>query len=119
MAESYQYLSVETSERIATITVQRPDKLNALNADTIAELDRAARQVAADAAIGAVILTGSGAKAFVAGADIAELSTMGPLSGVRVSRQGQETFRFLETMPKPVIAAVNGFALGGGLELAL
>jgi enoyl-CoA hydratase len=118
MAETYEYLGVEKSARIALITLQRPEKLNALNAGTIAELDRAVRNAAADSDIGGVIVTGAG-KAFVAGADIAELVEMGPLTGVRVSRQGQETFRFIERMPKPVIAAVNGFALGGGLELAL
>jgi enoyl-CoA hydratase len=104
---------------IAIITVNRPDKLNALNADTVRQLDGALREVRADDAVRAVILTGSGEKAFVAGADIAELAQMGPIDGVQVSRDGQDTFRMLERMPKPVIAAVNGFALGGGLELAL
>jgi enoyl-CoA hydratase len=115
----FQYITVESAEGIATITVNRPDKLNALNAATIDELDRAFRDVAADDAVLAVIVTGAGAKAFVAGADIGELSAMGPLDGIAVSRRGQSAFRFLETMRKPVVAAVNGFALGGGLELAL
>lgn len=104
---------------IAIITVNRPDKLNALNADTVKQLDAIVREVRDDDSIRAVILTGSGEKAFVAGADIAELSQMGPIDGVQVSRDGQDTFRMLERMPKPVIAAVNGFALGGGLELAM
>jgi enoyl-CoA hydratase len=104
---------------LAIITLNRPDKLNALNADTIRQLDAIVREVRDDDAIRAVILTGSGEKAFVAGADIAELSKMGPMDGVQVSREGQETFRMLERLPKPVIAAVNGFALGGGLELAM
>jgi enoyl-CoA hydratase len=104
---------------IALIAVNRPDKLNALNAATIRRLDEVLREARADDAVRAVILTGAGEKAFVAGADIAELATMGPIDGVQVSRDGQETFRMLERMPKPVIAAVNGFALGGGLELAL
>ncbi|HSJ09743.1 MAG TPA: enoyl-CoA hydratase-related protein [Longimicrobiales bacterium] len=104
---------------IAVVTVNRPDKLNALNAATVRRLDEVLREVRDDASIRAVILTGSGEKAFVAGADIAELSKMGPIDGVQVSRDGQATFRMLERMPKPVIAAVNGFALGGGLELAL
>ncbi|HSJ07102.1 MAG TPA: enoyl-CoA hydratase-related protein [Longimicrobiales bacterium] len=107
------------SDGIALVTVNRPDKLNALNAETVSRLDAILREIAADDDIRAVVLTGAGAKAFVAGADIAELSRMGPVDGVQVSRAGQGTFRFLERMPKPVIAAVNGFALGGGLELAL
>jgi enoyl-CoA hydratase len=119
MAEAYEFLAVEKTGRSAVITLQRPEKLNALNAETIAELNRAVRDASADADVGGVIITGAGTKAFVAGADIAELARMGPLTGIRVSRQGQETFRFIERMPKPVIAAVNGFALGGGLELAL
>jgi enoyl-CoA hydratase len=104
---------------LALVEVNRPDKLNALNAATIRRLDEVLRDVRADDAVRAIILTGAGEKAFVAGADIAELATMGPIDGVQVSRDGQETFRMLERMPKPVIAAVNGFALGGGLELAL
>jgi enoyl-CoA hydratase len=104
---------------LALVAVNRPDKLNALNAATIQRLDEVLREVRADDAVRAIILTGTGEKAFVAGADIAELATMGPIDGVQVSRDGQETFRMLERMPKPVIAAVNGFALGGGLELAL
>ncbi|MBX6362595.1 MAG: enoyl-CoA hydratase/isomerase family protein [Gemmatimonadetes bacterium] len=115
----YRFLTIERTDAIATVTVQRPEKLNALNADTIVELDAALRELEADDAVRGVILTGAGEKAFVAGADIAELAKMGPLSGVRISRQGQDAFRFLERMRKPVIAAVNGFALGGGLELAL
>jgi len=107
------------ADGIAIITVNRPDKLNALNADTVKQLDGVVREVRDDDGIRAVILTGSGEKAFVAGADIAELSQMGPIDGVQVSRDGQDTFRMLERMPKPVIAAVNGFALGGGLELAM
>ncbi|HSJ25511.1 MAG TPA: enoyl-CoA hydratase-related protein [Longimicrobiales bacterium] len=104
---------------LAVITVNRPDKLNALNADTVKQLDAVVREVRDDDTIRAVILTGAGEKAFVAGADIAELSKMGPIDGVQVSRAGQDTFRELERLPKPVIAAVNGFALGGGLELAM
>jgi enoyl-CoA hydratase len=113
------YIKLEARDNIAVITVNRPDKLNALNAETVTELRTALEQVASDATIRAVILTGAGEKSFVAGADIAELSKMTPIGGIDVSRQGQDTFRFLETMRKPVIAAVDGFALGGGLELAL
>jgi enoyl-CoA hydratase len=119
MANAYQYLRIEQQDELATLVIQRPEKLNALNGELIAELDRAFRQLAEDDSVRGIILTGAGEKAFVAGADIAELAQMGPLSGVRTSRQGQDAFRFLEQMPKPVIAAVNGFALGGGLELAL
>ena len=115
----YKTLRVERSGRRATVTVSRPDKLNALNAETIGELDRAFREIAEDDAVGGVIITGEGEKSFVAGADIAELAKMGPVDGIGVSRKGQEAFRRLERMGKPVVAAVNGFALGGGMELAL
>ncbi len=115
----YRFIVVDEAEGLATVTVSRPDKLNALNADTVAELGEAFRALADERAVHAVVLTGAGEKAFVAGADIAELAQMGPVTGVAVSRQGQDVFRFIERMPKPVIAAVNGFALGGGLELAL
>ncbi|HEY0810803.1 MAG TPA: enoyl-CoA hydratase-related protein [Longimicrobiales bacterium] len=118
MAE-LRFVKLESRDAIAVITINRPDKLNALNADTVNELRSALEQVASDNNTRAVILTGAGEKSFVAGADIAELARMNPLSGIEVSRQGQDTFRFMETMRKPVIAAVNGFALGGGLELAL
>jgi enoyl-CoA hydratase len=112
-------LLVEKRDGIATVSINRPDKLNALNEQTIRELGDAARALAEDAAVRGIIVTGVGAKAFVAGADIAELATMSPLHGVAVSRLGQRVFRDLELSPKPVIAAVNGFALGGGCELAL
>jgi enoyl-CoA hydratase len=118
MAEQH-FLQVASADHIATVTVNRPDKLNALNADIVAGLFEVFRALAADPAVRAVILTGAGEKAFVAGADIAELARMTPISGIDVSRAGQDAFRFIETMRKPVIAAVNGFALGGGLELAL
>jgi enoyl-CoA hydratase len=113
------HVRVEVDGNLATVTIDRPDKLNALNAGIIAELGAAVSRLAADDSIRGVLLTGAGPKAFVAGADIAELARMGPISGVRVSRDGQEVFRAIERMPKPVVAAVNGFALGGGCELAL
>jgi len=119
MPDRPQYVKIERKEGYAIVIVSRPEKLNALNAETIAELNLAFRRLAEDEAVRGIIVTGAGEKAFVAGADIAELSRMGSLDGIRVSRQGQDAFRFLETMGKPVIAAVNGFALGGGLELAL
>jgi enoyl-CoA hydratase len=119
MNEGYEFLKLDRDAAIATVTINRPDKLNALNAATVREIDRAFRILRDDDAVRGVIVTGAGAKSFVAGADIGELAQMGPLSGIRISRAGQDAFRFIERMPKPVIAAVNGFALGGGLELAL
>ena len=119
MNQDFEYIRVEITDGLAVVEINRPDKLNALNADTISELDRAFRGLAANTEVRGAVLTGSGAKAFVAGADISELAKMDSLGGIQVSRQGQDTFRFIERMGKPVIAAVNGFALGGGLELAL
>lgn len=115
----YTTLSFTVAERIARVTIERPDKLNALNAAVIAELGEAATQIAGDPAVGGAILTGSGAKAFVAGADISEISGQGAMDGRERSLAGQRVFRSLERCGKPVIAAVNGFALGGGCELAM
>src|SRR5919112_2106200 len=112
-------LLFELSDGIARITINRPDKLNALNATVIAELADAITRVETDAAVRGVILTGAGAKAFVAGADITELSEQTPMEGKARSLLGQQVFRRLERCGKPVIAAVNGFALGGGCELAM
>ena len=112
-------IKVERRNAIAVVTINRADKLNALNADIVAKLGERMREVAQDSAVRGVILTGAGEKAFVAGADIGELAQMSPLSGIQVSRAGQDVFRFIETMRKPVVAAINGFALGGGLELAI
>lgn len=115
----YTTLSFTVAERIARVTIERPDKLNALNAAVIAELGEAATQIAGDPAVGGAILTGAGAKAFVAGADISEISGQGAMDGRERSLAGQRVFRSLERCGKPVIAAVNGFALGGGCELAM
>jgi len=112
-------LRFEVDEGIALVTIHRPDKLNALNAATIDELAVVVDEVARRDDVRGAIITGAGAKAFVAGADIGELAKMGPVDGVEVSRQGQRVFRAIELSRKPVIAAVNGFALGGGCELAL
>jgi enoyl-CoA hydratase len=115
---SYQFLRLDVADRIATLTVNRPDKLNALNDATMAELRRAIGQLRSDAAVGGIIVTGAG-RAFVAGADIAELRSKSSAEAQDLARRGQETFRLFETSPKPVVAAVNGFALGGGCELAM
>ncbi len=115
---SYQFLTFTVADRIATITVNRPDKLNALNDATIAELGVAIDEARSRDDVGGVILTGAG-RAFVAGADISELGTQTPLEGMRRARAGQEIFRRFETSPKPTIAMINGFALGGGCELAM
>lgn len=114
----YQFLTFDVSDRIATITVNRPDKLNALNDATIAELGVAIDEAVSRDDVGAVLLTGAG-RAFVAGADIAELQSQSPLEAQRRARAGQTIFRRFETSPKPTVAAINGFALGGGCELAM
>lgn len=119
MSDNFEYIELEQRDNIAVVTINRPDKLNALNAATVAEVRAAFESLRAREEVRAVILTGVGEKAFIAGADIVELSQMTPLTGTQVSRAGQETLRIVETMPVPVIAAINGFALGGGLEFAL
>ena len=114
----YQHLLVSVQDRIATLTVNRPDKLNALNAALIGELGAAIDEMQGRDDVAALILTGAG-RAFVAGADIAELTGTSALEGKRLARRGQEIFRRFEISPKPTVAAVNGFALGGGCELAM
>ncbi len=104
---------------IARVTINRPDKLNALNGTVIAELDEAVERIRTDSAIQAVLLTGAGTKAFVAGADIAEIEGQGAMDGRARALAGQRMMRRLEQCGKPVVAAVNGFALGGGCELAM
>jgi enoyl-CoA hydratase len=116
---TYSTLLFETRDGVATTTINRPDKLNALNATVIAELGDVAGRLESDAAIRGMILTGAGSKAFVAGADIGEIAAQGPVDGKERSLAGQRVFRRLERCGKPVIAAVNGFALGGGCELAM
>lgn len=107
------------ADGIATLTVNRPEKLNALNAQTISELGEAVAEIATNGSIRGVVLTGAGEKAFVAGADIGGIQFASPLAARHSSQIGQAVFRRLERLEKPVIAAINGFALGGGLELAL
>jgi enoyl-CoA hydratase len=115
----YTTLLFEVADGIARVTVNRPDKLNALNTTVLAELSDAVERIETDDAIRGVILTGAGPKAFVAGADIGEIGQQGPVDGKARSLRGQRIFRRLERCGKPVIAAVNGFALGGGCELAM
>ena len=116
---TYSTLLFEVRDGIAFVTINRPDKLNALNDAVIEDLDRAVARVESDDAIKGVLLTGAGPKAFVAGADIGELATQDSLSGKARAMRGQAVFRRLERCGKPVVAAVNGFALGGGCELAM
>ena len=113
------YIKVERDDEVAIVIIDRQDKLNALNADVVQEIGEVFGRLRDDDAVRAVILTGAGEKAFVAGADIGELATMNSMTGVAVSRAGQEVFRAIELFPKPVLAAVGGYALGGGCELAL
>jgi enoyl-CoA hydratase len=112
-------LLFELTDGIARITVNRPDKLNALNAVVFGELGDAVTRIETDAAVRGVIVTGAGTKAFVAGADINELTEQGVTGGRNRALLGQQVFRRLERCGKPVVAAVNGFALGGGCELAM
>ena len=114
-----EFVRVERDGAHAVVRIDRQDKLNALNPQVIAELKDAFQAIEGDDQVRGVILTGAGDKAFVAGADIGVLATMDSLSGVAVSRAGQEVFRTIERFPKPVLASVGGYALGGGCELAL
>jgi enoyl-CoA hydratase len=117
---SYKNIVFEHREDgIVTVTVNRPDKLNAIDRETMEELDKAFAYAQDEPAIRGLIVTGAGDKAFVAGADIHELEEMEPIEAARLSEKGQKTFRRLELMRKPSIAAINGFALGAGLELAM
>jgi enoyl-CoA hydratase len=112
-------IHIETVNRLAWLTLQRPEKLNALNNEVLKELEQAFAALEFDDSVGAVVITGSGEKAFVAGADISELASLDTASARRQALAGQAVFDRIEAFPKPVVAAVNGFALGGGCELAL
>ncbi len=116
---AYELILVEVAEGIATISINRPSAMNALNPAVLAELDQAFRAANDDDNVKCVILTGAGDKAFVAGADIAAMVDMDGLAARAFSRLGQELLFFMEAMDKPIIAAVNGFALGGGTEIAM
>ncbi|OAD46763.1 enoyl-CoA hydratase/isomerase family protein [Polaribacter atrinae] len=116
----FENILVEKKDSLAQITINRPKKLNALNKVTIIELNEAFEELEDDTKIRAIILTGSGEKAFVAGADISEFADFSVDEGTRLSKLGHDTlFDYVENLSTPVIAAVNGFALGGGLELAM
>ena len=104
---------------VRVLSVNRPDKLNALDAATLDALQAAFEAASTDESVRVVVLTGAGPKAFVAGADISQMNTLTPVQGRDFALRGQRMMRFVETLPKPVIAMVNGFALGGGLELAM
>ena len=111
---------IEKQEAIAIVTINRPTKLNALNKATIQELHDGFKSLNEDSSVKAIIITGSGEKAFVAGADISEFANFSVEQGGKLAAQGQELlFDFVQNLSTPVIAAVNGFALGGGLELAM
>jgi enoyl-CoA hydratase len=112
-------IDVSSEGGVCVVTIDRQDALNALNVETLTELRDRLQEVAADPAVRAVVLTGAGEKAFVAGADIKYMSGLGPEDAKGWGALGHEAGRLLETMPKPTIAAINGFALGGGCELAL
>lgn len=112
-------LLIEKKEKYAIVTLNRPEKLNALNHETIGELEQVMRELDNDQNVRCVILTGAGEKAFVAGADISQITKLNSESGKEFALRGQRVFRYIERMKKPVIAVVNGFALGGGCELAM
>ncbi len=115
----YDHLNVQFNDAVATITIDREDKLNALNSAIIKELKQAMQAVYDDPQINAAIITGRGEKAFAAGADISEIALLNEMNGRSYAESGQEVFQMIENSPKPVVAAVNGYALGGGCELAM
>ena len=115
----YENILLDTKNRIATITINRSEVLNALNKSTLQELGSCVEHIRTDDSVGAVIITGAGEKAFVAGADIQELARLSPSEAKEYSVSGQKVFFEIENLTKPVIAAINGYALGGGLELAM
>ena len=116
---AYETILFERRDGIGYVTINRPDKLNALSRKVLDELDDCFHAIQGDEEVRVVILTGAGEKAFVAGADLNELATLAPLEGRDFSRRGQGTLDLIENLGKPVIAAVNGYALGGGCELAM
>ena len=117
--ETYRNLRIEARGAVTVMSVHRPDVLNALNRETLGEIEQAARRFLEDPAQGALIVTGSGEKSFISGADINELAVLDPRGAEDISRFGQRVMDVLEQSPKPVLAAINGYAFGGGCELAL
>lgn len=115
----YQTLLTALHNGIFTITINRPDKLNALNKDVFTDLNKALDEIESNVEIKSVIITGAGPKAFVAGADISEFNALNKEEAMALAKRGQDTFARIENSPKPIVAAVNGFALGGGCELAM
>lgn len=115
----FENILLELTPPIARLVINRPGKLNALNAATLNDLEAALEQLRDEAGLRAIVLTGAGEKAFVAGADIEELAALDPLAAAAMSRRGNDLFARIADFPVPIIAAINGFALGGGLELAL
>ncbi len=116
---AYENISVSLEEGIAVLKINRPKVLNALNRTTLLEIQRALKELEKDPEVRVLIITGEGEKAFVAGADISEMAPMNPKEALEFSKLGHETLSLIEEFPSPVIAAVNGYALGGGLELVL
>ncbi|MDF1610842.1 enoyl-CoA hydratase-related protein [Stygiobacter electus] len=116
---NYKNLLYEVNNHVALVTINRPEKLNSLNNETLDELESCFKEIKNDKDVYVVIITGSGEKAFVAGADISELNKLNVISAKAFAEKGQAIFNLIENLGKPVIAAVNGFALGGGCELAL
>src|SRR5436190_15903567 len=116
---SFENLLLDRDGAVALLTVNRPQVLNALNSSTLDELRRATLDVKHDPNVRVLIITGAGEKSFVAGADINELAVLRPVEGREHARQGQHVFDLIENLGKPVIAAINGYALGGGCELAM
>ena len=116
---SFENIIVKTENNIFYLTINRPDKLNALNKKTVQEIGMAIKEAEGDNSVKGIIITGSGSKSFVAGADISEFIGLSIDQGKAMAKAGQDVFKMVENCPKPVIAAVNGFALGGGCELAM
>ncbi|MBL7927893.1 MAG: enoyl-CoA hydratase/isomerase family protein [Bacteroidia bacterium] len=116
---AYKNILTQIANSVCTVTVNRPDKLNALNKETIAEIGQVVKAAEAESSVRVIIITGSGTKSFVAGADISEFASYTDQQGKELARHGQQVFNSIEKCTKPVIAAVNGFALGGGCELAM
>ena len=119
MSKHYKTIGLKKKQNTSWITLNRPNKLNAINATMLEELSEALDTIESDTNVRCVIITGEGEKAFSTGADITELQKLTPETASEFSRKGQQVFSKIEALSKPVVAAINGYALGGGLELAL